>query len=54
MADSRAVDSQARQPGARQHTRNVHGVVPHRIFLRKEALYRVQCRIPCCCYTYLL
>lgn len=47
MADPRAVDTEARQPGARQHPRNVHGVVPDRILLREKTLYRVQCRVPC-------
>lgn len=54
MADPCAVDTEAREPGARQHPRNVHGVVPDRILLRKKALYRVQCRVSCGCDTHML
>lgn len=54
MADPRAVDTEAREPGARQHPRNVHGVIPDRILLGEKALYRVQCRIPCGCDTHML
>lgn len=54
MADPRAVDTEAREPGARQHPRNVHGVVPDRILPREKALYRVQCRVSCGCDTHML
>lgn len=54
MADPRAVDTEARQPSARQHPRYVYGVVPHRILLGEKALYGVQCRVPCGRDTHML
>lgn len=54
MADPRAVDPEARQPGARQHPRNVHGAVPDRILLGEKALYCVQCRVSCSRDTHML
>lgn len=47
MADSRAANSKTCAPGVGQYARNVYGVVPDRIFLRKEAMYGVQCSFSC-------
>lgn len=46
MANPRAANSKAREPGFSEHTCYVHGVIFNRIFSGKEAVYRVQCRLP--------
>ena len=46
MANPRATDTEAREPGFSQHTCYVHGVISNRILPRKEAVYRVQCSLP--------
>lgn len=46
MANTRAIDTEAREPGFSEHTRYVHGVIFNRILPREEAVYRVQCSLP--------
>lgn len=46
MANPRATNTEARQPGFSEHTCYVHGVIFNRILPRKEAVYRVQCCLP--------
>lgn len=54
MADPRAADSEAREPGVSEYTRYVHGFIPNWIFPRAEAVHSMQCRLPGSCYLDML
>lgn len=54
MANPRTSDPEAREPGSSEHTRNVYGVIPHRLLPGEEAMYCVQCSLYRSRDTYML
>lgn len=54
MANSRAANTEAREPGISEYSRYVYGVVPNWFLPGEEALHCVQCRLPGSCYTDML
>lgn len=54
MADTRAIDTETREPSAREYSRHVHGIIPDRVLPGTEAMHCLFRRVPGGSHTYLL